>query len=91
MSLKKPSTILFDTNVLLDLVLTFRASHDEVIALYDSCQKVGISTCCVPLSLKDVFYVVPHQLRDMVKGYKPESEISELELTTVSLIGTKLA
>ena len=91
MSLTKPSTIIFDTNLLLDMALTLRANHDEVIALYDCCQRVGVTTLCVPLSLKDVFYVVPHQLRDLVRDNQAESEISVVEITTVRIIGQDMA
>lgn len=91
MSQTKPYAVVFDTNLLLDLALTFRSHHDDASALYFQCQQANVSTRCVPLSLKDVFYIVPHLLRNKVKGNKSESDVSRLELTTVNLIATKLA
>lgn len=59
---KQPS-LLFDTNIWLDLYLGSRKGHKDAMALYETSKNAGANILSALVSLKDVYYLVDISLK----------------------------
>ncbi|MDO4797508.1 MAG: PIN domain-containing protein [Coriobacteriales bacterium] len=61
----RPKLLVIDTNVCVDYLLGTQPYCHDILSLFEKCARENISLLYAPTTLKDVFYIIPRQLRRM--------------------------
>ena len=69
----RPKLLVIDTNVWVDYLLGIEPFCSDIVKLFQTANERDVSLLYTPTTLKDVFYIVPRQLRREEPSNDPDS------------------